>query len=147
MSMMTADCLVVLCWRATARGRQQCQLGHNYTFLRKYDIFLLGNISHYQKTGCDIFPMSRNISHVPKTGWIYFSLEIYRTKMDIYRIKFGRNISQVGRASYRRAPTTVGVVRYISSDIYLKNCDIFLSEREAPATRSVAAGARSAIRR
>ena len=70
-------------------------------------------------------------------------LEIYRTKLDIYRTKLGRNISQVGRASYRRAPTTVGVVRYISSNIYLKNCDIFLSEREAPATRSVAAGAQA----
>ena len=42
---------------------QETSTGHNYTFLRKYDIFLLGNISHYQKTGCDIFPMSRNVSH------------------------------------------------------------------------------------
>ena len=80
--------------------------------------------------------------------------------MEIYRTKLGRYIYQVGRASYRRAPTTVGVVRYISSDIFLKNCDIFLREREEegegegegeeaipPATRSVAAGARSAIRR
>ena len=147
MSMMTADCLVVLCWRATARGRQQCQLGHNYTFLRKYDIFLLGNISHYQKTGCDIFPMSRNISHVPKTGWIYFSLEIYRTKMDIYRIKFGRNISQVGRASSRGAPTIVGEVRYISSDIFPKNCDVFLREREGEYTTSNAQRCRGSAQR
>ena len=73
---------------------------------------------------------SRNISHVPKTsqkqGAIYFYEEIYRTKMDIYRIKLGRNISQVGRASSRGGATIFGEVRYISSDIFLQKCDIFL---------------------
>ena len=74
-------------------------------------------------------------------------LEIYRTKLDIYRTKLGRNISQVGRASYRRAPTTVGVVRYISSDIFLKNCDIFLREREGEYTTSNAQRCRGSAQR